>query len=202
MHFSSSSTKPTSTNSFVFSFFQMADFRSGSSNSRPQPRWKWVFASEAFQFSNFAPRSSHDRRLHSISGPQLLELNLDPSSLEKCQNKIERRKKENFCRGSKNWRTSRLRKNVKEFDTMWNVIYASAIFSLLLSSPERGRCESEGRERVSRQNSNSNCEFPANWKGTWYHAGFPHPLNITGREISSKGFCQQRNGSLYLVRER
>ena len=101
MHFSSSSTNPTSTNSFVFSFFQMADFRSGSTNSRPQPRWKWVFASEAFQFSNFAPRSSHDRKLHSISGPQLLELNLDPSSLEKCQNKIERRKKENFCRGSK-----------------------------------------------------------------------------------------------------
>ncbi|TRY66958.1 hypothetical protein TCAL_09920, partial [Tigriopus californicus] len=46
------------------------------------------------------------------------------------------------------------------------------------------------------------CEFPEVWIGTWFHLGFPHPLNITRNEITSKGTCFRRQGSHFLVRER
>lgn len=46
------------------------------------------------------------------------------------------------------------------------------------------------------------CEFPEVWIGTWFHLGFPHPLNITRNEITSKGTCFRKQGSHFLVRER
>lgn len=48
----------------------------------------------------------------------------------------------------------------------------------------------------------SQCQFPKSWQGTWYHSGFPHPLNISTNHISSKGTCLQQSGSMYILNDR
>ena len=46
------------------------------------------------------------------------------------------------------------------------------------------------------------CQFPQSWEGTWYHSGFPHPLNISRHHISSKGTCLQQSGSMFIMADR
>ena len=48
----------------------------------------------------------------------------------------------------------------------------------------------------------SSCSFPVEWRGSWFHGGFPQPLNITQNVISNKGTCLQNIGSRYIVAER
>ena len=46
------------------------------------------------------------------------------------------------------------------------------------------------------------CQFPQSWEGTWYHSGFPHPLNISRNHISSKGTCLQQSGSMFILADK
>ena len=52
------------------------------------------------------------------------------------------------------------------------------------------------------QEQQSDCQFPSRWKGTWYHSGFPHPLNISANHISSKGTCVQHQESMFIMVDR
>jgi len=52
------------------------------------------------------------------------------------------------------------------------------------------------------QQAQQQCQFPASWQGTWYHSGFPHPLNISTNHISSKGTCLQQSGSMFIMADR
>ena len=52
------------------------------------------------------------------------------------------------------------------------------------------------------QQAQQQCQFPATWQGTWYHSGFPHPLNISTNHISSKGTCLQQSGSMFIMADR
>jgi hypothetical protein len=52
------------------------------------------------------------------------------------------------------------------------------------------------------RSSDQNCEFPQSWQGTWYHLGFPQPLNISFNHISSKGTCVQQSGSMFIITDR
>ena len=52
------------------------------------------------------------------------------------------------------------------------------------------------------QKQPKDCQFPSTWEGTWYHSGFPHPLNISARHISSKGTCVQQSGSMFIMVDR
>lgn len=55
---------------------------------------------------------------------------------------------------------------------------------------------------IGTSSSSSGCEFPSAWRGSWFHSGFPQPLNITSGVISEKGTCFASKGSHYLVKER
>ena len=55
---------------------------------------------------------------------------------------------------------------------------------------------------LSSSTSDADCEFPAHWRGVWFHAGFPRPLNITADSIDSKGTCHYREGDRFLIWER
>ena len=48
------------------------------------------------------------------------------------------------------------------------------------------------------------CELPSRWIGSWYHDGFPAPLNVTAdSEISGKGTCvHEMGGGRFIIRER
>ena len=50
--------------------------------------------------------------------------------------------------------------------------------------------------------SDSYCSFPSEWHGSWFHLGFPKPLNISKDFIDSKGTCTQSNGARFIVGER
>ena len=52
------------------------------------------------------------------------------------------------------------------------------------------------------QKQPKDCQFPSTWEGTWYHSGFPHPLNISAKHISSKGTCVQQSGSMFIMVDR
>ncbi len=66
------------------------------------------------------------------------------------------------------------------------------VLALVLASSEGGGDAGMGR-----------CEFPARWHGTWFHLGFPRPLNITADAIDSKGRCTHSDGgSRFLVWEK
>ena len=55
---------------------------------------------------------------------------------------------------------------------------------------------------LSPSTSDADCEFPEKWRGLWFHAGFPRPLNITRDSIDSKGTCHLRAGDRFLIWER
>ena len=55
---------------------------------------------------------------------------------------------------------------------------------------------------LSPSTSDADCEFPEKWRGLWFHAGFPRPLNITRDSIDSKGTCHHREGDRFLIWER
>ena len=46
------------------------------------------------------------------------------------------------------------------------------------------------------------CSFPSEWRGSWFHLGFPKPLNISKDFIDSKGTCTHSNGARFIVGER
>ena len=48
----------------------------------------------------------------------------------------------------------------------------------------------------------SSCTFPTEWHGSWFHLGFPKPLNISKDFIDSKGMCTESNGARFIVGER
>ncbi len=48
----------------------------------------------------------------------------------------------------------------------------------------------------------SDCQIPESWHGSWYHHGFPQPLNITAGHITSKGTCVQQEGSRFIMEDR
>ena len=53
-----------------------------------------------------------------------------------------------------------------------------------------------------RSTSSEGCSFPSEWHGSWFHLGFPKPLNISKDFIDSKGTCTQSNGARFIVGER
>ena len=48
---------------------------------------------------------------------------------------------------------------------------------------------------------NEDCTLPTSWGGSWFHSGFPHPLNITDRAIDNKGTCINHIGNRYIMAE-
>ena len=52
------------------------------------------------------------------------------------------------------------------------------------------------------QRTAAGCSFPSEWHGSWFHLGFPKPLNISKDFIDSKGTCTHSNGARFIVGER
>ena len=48
----------------------------------------------------------------------------------------------------------------------------------------------------------ADCVFPTEWHGSWFHFGFPKPLNISKDFIDSKGTCVEGKGARFIVAER
>ena len=48
----------------------------------------------------------------------------------------------------------------------------------------------------------SECIFPSDWHGRWFHLGFPEPLNITKNLISNKGKCVHNENNQYIMEEK
>ena len=47
----------------------------------------------------------------------------------------------------------------------------------------------------------SSCTLPPSWRGSWFHGGFPQPLNVTDRVITNKGTCVHSVGPRYIIAE-
>ena len=56
--------------------------------------------------------------------------------------------------------------------------------------------------QIQRRALEAGCSFPTEWHGTWFHLGFPKPLNISNHFIDSKGTCKESNGPRFIVGER
>ena len=52
------------------------------------------------------------------------------------------------------------------------------------------------------QRTSASCSFPSEWYGSWFHLGFPRPLNISKDFIDSKGTCTHTDGARFIVGER
>ncbi|KAG5327659.1 MOS1T transposase, partial [Pseudoatta argentina] len=47
----------------------------------------------------------------------------------------------------------------------------------------------------------SGCTFPEEWYGRWFQSGITDLVTVNGSEITSKGFCIEKNGDKFLVHD-
>ncbi|XP_023315059.1 uncharacterized protein LOC106652588 [Trichogramma pretiosum] len=47
--------------------------------------------------------------------------------------------------------------------------------------------------------SGSNCQFPAQWRGSWFQSGENTLITINGTRISNKGQCSENQGDMFLI---
>ena len=90
--------------------------------------------------------------------------------------------------------------------TTCHMLFAAAILLVNLTSQNLASHE-RNFELASLKSNNafqrtSGCVFPSEWHGSWFHLGFPKPLNISKDFIDSKGTCTERNGARFIVGER
>ena len=86
-----------------------------------------------------------------------------------------------------------------------NIIFAIAILVNLTSqnlASHQRHFESASLKSDNPFQRTSGCIFPSKWHGSWFHLGFPKPLNISKDFIDSKGTCTERNGARFIVGER
>ena len=68
--------------------------------------------------------------------------------------------------------------------------------------PEYASLKADNLFQRTSSSSEERCSFPSEWHGSWFHLGFPKPLNISKDFIDSKGTCTQSNGARFIVGER
>ena len=69
-------------------------------------------------------------------------------------------------------------------------------------TPEYASLKTDNSFQRTSSSEETHCSFPSQWHGSWFHLGFPKPLNISKDFIDSKGTCTQSNGARFIVGER
>ena len=69
-------------------------------------------------------------------------------------------------------------------------------------TPEFASLKTDNSFQRTSSSEETHCSFPSQWHGSWFHLGFPKPLNISKDFIDSKGTCTQSNGARFIVGER
>ena len=87
-------------------------------------------------------------------------------------------------------------------EKMWHTKVLSGLFLTLVHLACQGN-EAAAGGRLSQLVPllTKSCVLPQSWTGSWFHGGFPHPLNITAKVIANKGTCVTNAGSRYIVAE-
>ncbi|KYN10762.1 hypothetical protein ALC57_17369 [Trachymyrmex cornetzi] len=57
------------------------------------------------------------------------------------------------------------------------------------------------RLRYKELNKAERCTFPEEWYGRWFQSGITDLVTVNGSEITSKGFCIEKNGDKFLVHD-
>ena len=89
---------------------------------------------------------------------------------------------------------------IKTCNLLFAIIILVSLTSQNLASNQKFELASLKSNNVFKRGSG--CVFPSEWHGSWFHLGFPNPLNISEHFIDSKGTCVVSNRARFIVAER